>query len=86
MIYLLDTNVCVEFLRNRNSYVRDRLTAIDRSQVAVCAPVVAELLFGAYRSQRPHENTILVQELCATMVSLPFDDDAAYASSSLSIF
>ena len=83
MIYLLDTNACVEFLRRRDSNVGKRLNAIPRSQVAVCAPVVAELLFGAYRSNRPHENVILVQEFCATLTSLPFDDDAAYAISSL---
>jgi tRNA(fMet)-specific endonuclease VapC len=39
--------------------------------------VVAELLYGAYRSARPGQTLSQVQTFCGPFLSLPFDDRAA---------
>ncbi len=54
MIYLLDTNVCVRYLRGRNGeQIEARLNAANPGDVALCSVVKAELLYGAARSQQP---------------------------------
>ena len=51
MIYLLDTNTCIEFLRHgNNSPVSAKLAAVVDSDVVICTVVLAELRFGALRA------------------------------------
>mgnify|MGYP003411270667 len=77
---LLDTNACITWMRGGNPGFQSR--AISRPQVAgravLCAVVRAELLFGAYRSQRREENLERTNAFLAGFQSLPFDDEAAY--------
>lgn len=52
MIYLLDTNTCVQYLRyGIKSPVAGKLANANPGDVVLCAIVVGELLFGALRSQ-----------------------------------
>jgi len=44
----------------------------------LCAVVRAELLFGAFRSQRRTQNLERTNSFLAGFQSLPFDDEAAY--------
>ena len=53
MKYLLDTNACITCLRRKPSPVVARLRALGPDDVALCAIVRAELLFGAERSREP---------------------------------
>ena len=79
-MFLLDTNACITWMRGGNS--RFEACAISRPQYAgravLCSVVRAELLFGAYRSQRRGENLERTNAFLAGFQSLPFDDDAAY--------
>ncbi len=79
-MFLLDTNACITWIRGGNSRFEAR--AISRPQYAgravLCSVVRAELLFGAYRSQRRSENLDRTNAFLAGFQSLPFDDDAAY--------
>ena len=43
----------------------------------LCAPVWAELWFGACKSQRVAENQARLREMASELTSLPFDDRAA---------
>jgi len=43
MAYLLDTNTCIEYLRQRNSAVIARLAATPPGDIRVCSVVKAEL-------------------------------------------
>jgi tRNA(fMet)-specific endonuclease VapC len=47
MTYLLDTNVCVQYLRGRNSSVLQRLRNTPTQDVHLCSVVKAELFLGA---------------------------------------
>jgi tRNA(fMet)-specific endonuclease VapC len=77
MIFLLDTNVCIEALRQRNAAVVRRLAATPASDVRLCSVVKAELYHGARRSQQAQTNLVKVENFVLPFLSLPFDDDAA---------
>ncbi|MGI0489867.1 type II toxin-antitoxin system tRNA(fMet)-specific endonuclease VapC [Pantanalinema rosaneae CENA516] len=77
MNYLLDTNVCIIYLKGRNLNLKQRLEAVPNHEIAVCSIVKAELCFGAMKSVNPERNFALQQKFLAQFISLPFDDLAA---------
>lgn len=77
MIYLLDTNTCIQYLTRRNSAILNRLARQRRQDVVLCDIVKAELYYGAYRGTRLESNLVLYQEFFSEFVSLPFDGNAA---------
>jgi tRNA(fMet)-specific endonuclease VapC len=77
MIYLLDSNVCIAYMRGKNVLVRQRLSAKSLHEIRVCAPVKAELYLGALRSANPTRNRANVDAFFAPYQSLPFNDVAA---------
>jgi tRNA(fMet)-specific endonuclease VapC len=77
MKYLLDTNVCVVYLRGRNPLVRTRFAAHPPADLCVCSVVVAELWYGAAHSASPAAEQARVDGFLSVYRSLPFDDAAA---------
>jgi tRNA(fMet)-specific endonuclease VapC len=77
-MYLLDTNVCVQYLRGRNALVRQRFVNTPVADVLVCSVVLSELYLGALRSARPAENRAKIDAFVQPYRSLPFDDSAAH--------
>lgn len=77
MKYLLDTNVCIIYLKGRDVNVKHRLETIPTQDIAVCSIVKAELCFGAMKSANPERNFALQQLFLSQFVSLSFDDLAA---------
>ena len=75
-MFLLDTNICIGLLKGQPSLV-DRLKPLAPSQIAVCSVVVAELIYGARKSQRVAENLETLRRFLRPLRSLPFDDRAA---------
>ena len=55
MSYLLDTDTCIYWLRNRQS-VRDKIREVGWNQITICVITVAELYYSAYNSNRLTEN------------------------------
>jgi predicted nucleic acid-binding protein len=47
---LLDTNVCVVYLKGKRLNLKQRFEAVPVSEIAVCSVVKAELCFGAMKS------------------------------------
>ena len=78
MIYLLDSNAWISFLRRPQSPVAPRLHARRPDEVRVCSVVVAELYYGCLRSAKPAANRTKVEAMLAPYASLPFDDAAAH--------
>ena len=76
-MYLLDTNACIQFLRDPDSTVAHRLAAVPIGEVTLCAVVKAELYYGAQRSADPHRSLEVLDALFGSLASLPFDDLAA---------
>ena len=77
MKYLLDTDVCIEYLRGANAGIRDRLLALSPHDVSLCSVVKAELLFGAHNSHKVAANLRRLREFFQPFPSIPFDDRAA---------
>lgn len=78
MKYLLDTNTCIQYLRNaKTSSVAVKVAVQNPGDIALCAVVVGELLFGALRSKHVTKSLAEVQAFRLGFVSLPFDDAAA---------
>ncbi len=78
MTHLLDSNACIELLRNpAGSPVSIRVQAAPLGSVVVCSIVVGELLFGALRSKDPTKTWAQVVAFLSQFVSLPGDDRVA---------
>ena len=77
MIYLLDTNVCIQLLNQRHRAVLKRFRTHVPGDIALCSVVKAELLSGTRRSERIEANLQLLKVFFAPLQSLPFDDACA---------
>ena len=71
--YLLDTSICV-FLFRDNHDVAQRLNKIGRERCFICDVVLAELRYGAYKSNRTEENLKLIDDFVKEIKVLPFAD------------
>lgn len=76
MRYLLDTSVCIDTLRSRESATR-RLAAIGSDEVAISAMTVAELRFGALKVRAPEMARLQLDSFLAIAAILAFDAAAA---------
>lgn len=74
--YMLDTNLCIRVLRDRPPGLRDRFNA-EAAALCISSVTLAELLYGAEKSQRPVETRHRVEDFAARLAVLPFDDAAA---------
>jgi tRNA(fMet)-specific endonuclease VapC len=77
MMYLPDTNAWIAYVNPGDSLLKSRFRAHQPADIAFCAVVKAELLYGAYRSARREDNLRLLVTLFRQFESLPFDDTAA---------
>jgi tRNA(fMet)-specific endonuclease VapC len=76
--HLLDTNTCVVYLRQPvSSSMAAKLAAAAPGSVVLCSVVIAELLYGAYRSAQAATTLKQTRAFCGNFLSLPFDDSAA---------
>ena len=76
-MYFLDTNTCIDFLRNLSESVRNRFLSIPLNEIKIPVIVKAELLLGAYKSNKTEtlERTIQFLELFEVV---PFTDEMSY--------
>ena len=75
--YLLDTNVCINYLNFPNSRVGQRVQSTPAREIAVCSVVKAELFYGSKKSKNPTLNLAKQMKFLNQFQSLPFDDDSA---------
>ena len=62
MKYLLDTNICVYWLKG-NEQIEQKIISVGMSNVALTFINVSELFYGAYKSQRIESNLNMVRQL-----------------------
>ncbi len=80
MSYLLDTNSVVNHMRHaRGSRVTENILAAPAGTVHICSIVLAELYYGANKSDSTFQslNLSLILDILRDFPSLPFDDRAA---------
>lgn len=77
LIYLLDTNVCIIYLKGRSSSVSNYIDNLKVDKIAVCSVVKSELFYGSIRSNNPQKSLKIQKLFLEQFVSLPFDDSCA---------
>lgn len=77
MSHLLDTNICIPFLNEKDDALADKLRGLSPDDVKLCSVVKGELLYGARSSAKVEENLSTLARFFAAFESLTFDDAAA---------
>ena len=76
MRYLFDTSTCIHALK-RQPAVIDRIKTLSPDDIAVSSVTLAELWFGARKSQRPESNRRSIDAFLRPFEVLSFDHRAA---------
>ena len=72
---ILDTNICVRFLRGEESVVRRLLDADENDDLRIPAMVEGELFYGVEKSERRDEDREKVKALLAFLPVCHADDE-----------
>ncbi len=76
-MYLLDTCICIDFLRGKMPYAYELMRNSDPRLFKIPAVVEAELRVGAEKSKKPQEMFRYVDEFLLAFEILPFDSRCA---------
>lgn len=77
MLFLLDTNVWITYLKDASSPIRTKLQGLPSSQVACCSILRGELMHGAQKYGNRDRRMKLVEKTLAPFVSYSYDDEDA---------
>lgn len=75
MNYFLDTNICIYYLKGTHASIAENLLRHHPGQIRIPSMVKAELLHGAYRSERSNQNAELVEEFLFPFQIVGFSDN-----------
>lgn len=76
-MFLLDTNICIYWLKGMYPNIGRRMRALSPDQVALPAIVEAELRLGAYKSLTREKTTAIVEAFLAPLTIVPFGSTEA---------
>jgi len=81
-VYLLGTNICIDFVDGRSDHARRRVEACFRSGLNISSITAGELLVGARESSDPLEDIRRIERFIEVVRCHDFDEAAArsYAS------
>lgn len=79
-MYLLDTNICIYFMKNTYPNLTQKLLSIDPSDLMISSVTVFELEYGAAKSNWGQQTRQKLMMFLAPFNIIPFNtDDAIYA-------
>lgn len=70
MKYLLDTNICIHFLRGKFNLL-EKFQEMEIEHCAISEITLAELVFGAENSSNPKKNLELIETFTNRIIILP---------------
>jgi tRNA(fMet)-specific endonuclease VapC len=76
MRFLLDTNICIYIIKQKPPKVFEKFQTLNPSDVGVSSITVAELEYGAYKSQGREQNRAALNQFLIPLEILPFDERA----------
>jgi tRNA(fMet)-specific endonuclease VapC len=76
MRFLLDTNICIYIIKQKPPKVFKKFQTLNPLDVGVSSITVAELEYGAYKSQRQEQNRAALSQFLIPLEILPFDERA----------
>jgi len=76
-MYLLDTNICIDFVDGRNDIARRRVETGFRSGLGISSITAGELLVGARGTSDPVEDARKIERFIEVVTCHDFDEAAA---------
>jgi tRNA(fMet)-specific endonuclease VapC len=73
MKFLLDSNICIHFLRGKYDII-EKLNEVGIDNCAISEITLAELVFGAEKSDNPKKNHKLIEKFIGQLSILPIFD------------
>jgi tRNA(fMet)-specific endonuclease VapC len=73
MRYLLDSNICIHFFRGKYG-IMDKLYNVGIENCAISEITLAELVYGAEKSDNPKKNHELIEKFISNLTVLPIFD------------
>ena len=86
MKYLLDTNICVYFMKNTFPALTDRLLSAEPSDLLISSITVYELEYGASKSNWGEKTRQKLAMFLAPFTILPFTAEDAVAAGTIRAF
>ena len=77
MGFMLDTNACVELIRNQDARILRRMKRRKPDELSVSSVTLSELEYGAAKSANPEKNRLALAEFMTPLNILPYDDTVA---------
>lgn len=77
MTYLLDTNICIYLINRRPGGLVERITRHKAQEIKLSSVTLAELEYGAAKSQRHGQNRRALIDFASAFGIIPFDDGDA---------
>ena len=77
MTHLLDTNICIHIINERPEIVLQKFKTFEPGAIGISSITIAELKYGAYKSQRQEKNLMALQQFSLALDILEFDELAA---------
>lgn len=79
MKLLLDTNICIDIIRERPQPVLDRFKTYAVGDIGISVVTLAELEYGVSASSRPTKNREALEQFVSPLEIIPFDRPATAA-------
>ena len=77
MKFLLDTNICIALIRRKPTGLINKLTSYRPGDVGVSTITIAELVYGAHKSNLTEQNMTALDEFLLPLDVADFDQSAA---------
>lgn len=74
--YMLDTNICINTIKNKPQAVREAFT-LHSGRMCISSVTLMELIYGAEKSAAPEKNLRVVEGFVARLEVLNYGNDAA---------
>ena len=77
MKYMLDTNICIDLIKQQPREVIDKFQGIIPGEIVISSVTVAEMMYGVGKSQHKERNKSALESFLAPLEIVNFDFKAA---------
>lgn len=77
MRYMLDTNVCIDYMRGADPGIIERIKKCQNDDICISSITLSELLYGVNRSSNPQQNRSSLYKLLIKAEVLDYGSEAS---------
>ena len=80
-MYLLDTNICISLIKNKNPYLKKKIFNCKKEELFLSSITIAELEYGVSKSQFREKNRHALLDFCpdfTTVIDFTTEDTETY--------